>query len=357
MIKKIAFFMLAILPYVAKAQITINAQLPAAGLVTKDQLWNLITVNNNADVLDVSVKMNLQDAVTGQVVLSASTGNILLSKGVKVITNRDIQPVVYNYNVQELSRKYLPMGAYIACFRVVKNEEAQTLLGEDCISINIDPLSPPLLNTPADQAEIQTPYPQFSWMPPTPFDMFSNMSYDLLVTELLVGQNATEAIQYNTPIYSKTNINQPYETYNSSFTKLEVGKKYAWQVVAKNGLSYAAKTDVWTFKITNDKPAEKVSNITYITLGGENAESGTYNLKDDNLNVKYYSYKKEYNATIKIKTTSGEVVQELKQKIVYGDNFFNIKLNKAIVKEKQYVLVLEGQEGKICSSLFSINNK
>lgn len=357
MIKKIFFFILFAFPVITKAQVSINAQLPPGGLVQKDQLWNLVISNNKADILDVSIKMNLQDAVTGQVVLSASTGNILIGKGVKILNSRDVQPVMYNYNVQELSRNYLPMGTYVACYRLVKNGEGQESLGEDCININIDPLSPPLLNTPADKSDIQTPYPQFSWMPPSPFDMFNNLSYDLLVTELLPGQNATEAIQYNTPIYSRTNLSQPYEIYSSSFTKLETGKTYAWQVVAKNGLSYAAKTEIWTFKITNEIPSSKTTNITYITLGNANNENGSYNLKDENLNIKYFSYAKDYNANIKLKTLEGGTILELKQKVLYGENYFNIKLNNKIEDGKYYLIELEGYDGKIYSSSFSVNNK
>lgn len=65
--------------------------------------------------------------------------------------------------------------------------------------------------------------------------MFSSLSYELLVTEVLQGQTPIEAIQYNTAIYSKGNINQAYESYASSFYKLDTGKLYAWQVIAKMG--------------------------------------------------------------------------------------------------------------------------
>src|SRR6478736_755496 len=114
MVKKIILLGLGLLPFLVNAQVTINAQLPPAGFVPKDQLWNLILVNNNADILDVNMQLDLQDATTGQVVLTAATGNLLLGKGVTVIAAKDIQPILYNYNVADMSRNYLPMGAYIA---------------------------------------------------------------------------------------------------------------------------------------------------------------------------------------------------------------------------------------------------
>ena len=275
MVKKIILLGLGFLPLLLKAQLVLNAQLPAAGFVQKDQLWNLILVNNNADLLDVSIRMDLQDAASGQVVLSASTGNFLVGKGVKNITARDLQPILYNYNVPELSKNYLPMGGYVACYQVMGGIRKDASLAQECIRFNIDPLSPPLLSSPADKAVIESPYPQFTWMPPSPYDMFTNLSYDLLVTEVTEGQSATEAIQYNTPVYSKSDITQPYESYASSFTKLDTGKIYAWQVVAKNGLSYAAKTEVWTFKIAPLSWVQQVIDQTpYSKMKRNNPDKG-----------------------------------------------------------------------------------
>ena len=143
MVKKIILLGLGFLPLLLKAQLVLNAQLPAAGFVQKDQLWNLILVNNNADILDVSIQMDLQDAATGQVVLSASTGNLLIGKGVKNITAKDLQPILYNYNVPELSRNYLPMGAYIACYQVISNVIKEGPLAQESIACLDDFLSEP----------------------------------------------------------------------------------------------------------------------------------------------------------------------------------------------------------------------
>ncbi len=355
MINKIIFSILLVVPFITKAQITINAQLPPGGLVQKEQLWNLVIANNKAEILDVSIKMNLQDAVTGQVVLSASTGNILLGKGVKIISNRDIQPVQYNYNVQDVSRTFLPMGNYTACYRLMKNDDGQEALGEDCISINIDPLSPPLLNTPADNSILEIQYPQFTWMPPTPFDMFSNLSYDLLVTELLPGQNATDAIQYNTPIYSRSNLSQPYENYSSSFTKLEIGKTYAWQVVAKNGQRYSAKTAVWIFKIKDtEKPLENTNN-TYFLL--DDNVTGNYITKANIIHVRYYSGTATYSGVFIFSDEKGNIIKKITKTVVAGDNYFDLNITGSFLQNKLYKCTLTDKENKTHTLTFSINKK
>jgi len=331
MVKKIVLLGLGFLPLLLKAQLVLNAQLPAAGFVQKDQLWNLIIVNNKADILDVTIQMDLQDAATGQVVLSASTGNLLIGKGVKNIAAKDLQPILYNYNEPDLSRNYLPMGAYIACYQVISNVIKEGPLAQECIRFNIDPLSPPLLSSPADKAEIQSPYPQFTWMPPTPYDMFTNLSYDLLVTEVTEGQSATEAIQYNTPIYSKSDITQPYESYASSFTKLDTGKIYAWQVVAKNGISYAAKTEVWTFKIAPPSWVQQLIEQTpFIKLKRDNPEKGI--APNGILKMSYTNETADTSVMVHLKEVSAtnkeDVVFELK--INRGENLIQKDIQKLL---------------------------
>jgi hypothetical protein len=355
MLKKLFAVCLGFLPLLGKAQVTLNAQLPPAGFVQKDQLWNLIVVNNNADILDISIQLNLQDGATGQVVLTANTGNIVAGKGVKNITVRDVQPVLYNYAAPDFSKKYLPMGSYVACYQLINNANRKTLMAEECIRINIDPLSPPMLNSPSDKSEIQSLYPQFTWMPPTPFDMFTSLSYDLLVTEVLEGQSATEAIQYNTPIYTKDNINQPYESYASSFTKLDTGKIYAWQVIAKNGLNYAAKTEVWTFKIKSNNLLKPAVNDTYILL--DDKAIGTYLVKSDVLHVKYYSFNAAYQAQLTYSDEQGNMIKQVTQKIIQGDNYFDLSLATGFQQNKVYKLSITDSENKMHTLTFSINKK
>lgn len=357
MLKKIIIIVICALPLFTKAQVTINAQLPPGGFVQKEQLWNIILVNNNADVLDVSIQLNLQDAFTGEVVLTAITGNIILAKGVKLLKAGDVQPISYNYTQSDLFRNYLPMGGYIACYRIINNKGRKDApLTEECIRVNIDPLSPPMLNSPADKEEIATPYPQFSWMPPTPFEMFSNLNYDILITEVLQGQSPTEAIQYNTPIYTKGNIVQPYESYAGSFTKLDAGKIYAWQVIARNGMNYSAKTEVWTFTIGKNKIEKRDISNSYVSLKNSGDDQNIYYLKDDKLSIRFYSFEKDFTAKIKILTTDLKIVDEINQKILYGDNFFNLKTGQKVKDKQLYLIELLGKDGIKHTALFSLKN-
>ena len=337
-----------------QAQVTINIVQPPAGMITKDQLWNLVLTNNSNTVSEVSILLNLKDAVTGQSVLSAGTRSLLLNKGIKMLAIQDIQPVQYNYGANDLAGKFLPLGAYIACYTVSRYEqEAMQTLATECARINIVPVSPPLLNTPANKSVLQTPAPQLTWIPPAPLDMFDNLNYSVSVAEVMEGQSPREAIAYNTPVYTTAHVKAPYENYPSSYSKLQPGKTYAWQVTARNGASYAATTEVWTFSLATDTTKIETVNASYILLDKENA-GGVHTVKDKELKIKYYSFDKTHTTQVRFLDPDGKLVQEVKQAISYGDNYFGFKLNHAFRANRIYLIeITDLQENKHTAS-FSI---
>ncbi|HEY4207856.1 MAG TPA: hypothetical protein VGM31_13630, partial [Puia sp.] len=154
-----------------------------------------------------------------------------------------------------------------ACYTVVAPEKGVTLRAENCIQLNVDPLSPPLLNTPADEAQLFTTYPQFTWLPPTPVGLFNDLSYDLIVVEVLPGQGKADAIQQNIPVYNAGFVKDLYSNYPSSYRALDTAHLYAWRIVALNNGLPAAMSDIWTFRvITPPVPGLKQKEQPYIEL-------------------------------------------------------------------------------------------
>lgn len=357
MVKKIIGLLAFSAPWLLPAQITISVQLPPAGMIQKEQLWNLVLVNNGNAAIEATILLNLQDAVTGQPVLSAGSRTILLNKGVKMLTIADVQPVQYNYGGAIISGNYLPLGSYIACYTIASNtgaERPQTL-ADECVRVNINPLSPPLLITPADKSVSATPYPQFAWLPPAPIDMFSNLNYDLSVAEVLEGQSPAEAMLYNNPVYVNNNLKASFENYPSSYTRLDTGKLYVWQVTARNDMSYSATTQVWTFSIQPiENPQEKPVSIAYILVSRTKEAGGINYIEGNNLSIKYYSFDSEHQTTIKLLDTQGRLLQTIEQKIMYGDNFFNLTLNGSFQPGNQYLIEITDQKNMAHTGLFSI---
>jgi hypothetical protein len=357
MFKKLLVNILVFVPAILQAQVTLNVQMPSAGLVQKDQLWNLMLVNNSPTIYTASLQLNLQDPQNGQIVLTATTGNFLLGKGVKMMRVTDIQPINYTYSLPDFNRNYLPMGNYVACYQVIDvGTRSELALAEECLKINIDPLSPPLLNTPSNKAELDISYPQFTWMPPAPLDMFSTLSYDLLVTEVLPGQTDAEAIQNNFPIYNVTNLTQTFNNYASSFKKLDTGKIYAWQVVAKNGINYAAKTEVWSFKLKSPSAASpnRIAKM-FIEIQSITDENNLpqHFISERVLRLKYYSSQQSQKFKLSIFDENKKIVSATDLSLAVGENFIELPLTLKIKVNKTYKVELQGAENS--QPLFKFN--
>lgn len=355
MIKKVISLFALCIPLIVQSQITVSVQLPPAGLVQKDQLWNLVLSNTGTSAEEITVFLNLRDALTGESVLSADTRSLSIPRGVKLIGIGDVRPVQYNVGVARFNNTYLPLGSYIACYTIARGygEQGQKL-AEECVRININPLSPPLLNSPLNKAVINVKYPQFTWVPPAPLDMFDNLNYDVSVAEVLEGQSPAEAILYNTPVYNKGYLTTTYDNFPSTFSRLQAGKTYAWQVTAKNNLNYSVVTDVWTFSIAADSAKTSVTSATYVLLKHNNEQTGINYIPNNNLFVKYYSYDKEHETTVRFLNADRKVVQEKNHTIIYGDNFLHFTLNNKFQSKQIYFIEITDLQNNKLTASFTI---
>ena len=265
----ICFLFLGILS--TEAQISMTLQVPPAGVLVKNQLWNMLLVNSGTRSMLLRVNLVLLDVKTNQPVLTASTTPFLLGKGARQLQAKDLSPIQYTYNgpasnTDRDPNGMLPAGSYQACYTVLSTEKGLPFV-ENCIQLNIDPLSPPLLNTPADEGSLYTTYPQFTWLPPTPVGLFNDLSYTLILVEVLAGQGKADAIQQNIPVYSAGFIKNLYMNYPSSYRALDTARLYAWRIVAMNNGQPTAMSDIWTFRVTvPPKPGLKIQSSAYVSL-------------------------------------------------------------------------------------------
>jgi hypothetical protein len=243
-------------------------------VLRKAQLWNMLLVSASSTPMRVSIELRVSDARTGQPLLTGVSRSIPLNKGAKQIQAGDVTPVIYEYLSPAADRSangLLTAGTYLACYSVMQqNGEVNTLLAEDCLPFAVEPVSPPLLNTPADQSTEEPNLPQFSWLPPAPLTIFSDLNYDMLMVELRAGQSAAEAIQQNIPVFRSLHNRNLFVNYPVSAVALDTAKRYAWTITANNGNQFAAQTDVWTFKIKGVQPVNNISTEdAYIQLRKE----------------------------------------------------------------------------------------
>ncbi|MEO9023271.1 MAG: hypothetical protein ABI237_18500 [Ginsengibacter sp.] len=235
----------------AIAQLTIQANIPAAGFIQKGQLWNILVVNNSTASYDCKLNLSLKDRITGQEVLTAATGFFTVSAGALQLNENNLNPIQYNYISSGMDTKLqglLPVGAYTACYTVAE-ASGKVQFAENCFEFDVEPLSPPLLAFPADSTQSDVQPLQFVWMPPTPAGMFNRLQYEILITQINENQKPDEALQQNIPFYTEGDLMNNTLNYSGNNLSFEKDKWYAWQIIARDDNSYAAKSEAWVFKV------------------------------------------------------------------------------------------------------------
>jgi hypothetical protein len=236
------------------AQVAMTLQVPPMGLTLKPQLWNLSMVNTSGQPVNVQLNLVMTDMGTGEPVMTASTPHLLIPPGVKMITPDDVSPVFYQagagYMIDPAPSGFLPIGVFNVCYDLVKwTNDISEQLAEECMTVEVEPLSPPQLVQPGDSDRISFNRPFFIWLPPTPVYGFSTLQYDWVLAEVQATQSASDAIQQNLPLLTQPNISFTSFQYPLSMPELDTGKIYAWQVTAKSNGITVANSEIWSFKI------------------------------------------------------------------------------------------------------------
>jgi hypothetical protein len=272
----------------ANSQVIITIPGLPNGLVKPDMLWNIIVVNQG-QAFDGIIQLVLKDKNNNQIVNINST-LISFPKGAKTIFPNSVVPVRYTYN-QLSSDQWIKVGKYFICYTISKiastpnpTFETQTVfeinqnsevIANECTELNIEPISPPILNIPADKGNIYETKPVFLWQAPTPFQSFSNLKYEIKLVELQKGQSLNLAIQNNTPIYYNNSIYSTALILPSSLKDLEVNHSYAWQVTAYDQNSYSIKSECWQFNIAKDSVMDIIDKSPYMHMSSQTATIGT----------------------------------------------------------------------------------
>lgn len=338
------YLVLSMLALRAVAQVSMTVQLPPAGILQKAQLWNIVLVSASTTPENVRISLRLMDAQTNQPLLTGITRVITVNKGAKQLRATDVMPVQYEYLNTTIDRSVnglLSAGNYVACYSLmVIGDKVGNQPGEDCIPFVIEPVSPPLLNTPANKSVLESRLPQFTWLPPAPVSLFTDLNYEMILTEQHPGQSPEEAIQQNIPVYRAPRLKNMYVNYPAGAVALDTTKQYAWTVTARNGSLYAAQTEVWTFRIKGVQNNTQVTNGAYVQLKKEldgvvincNYLRCAYNNETADSTVKYELIALENDNRI---AGSGSLA------VKRGDNRLDVPLNKmGLSNSKSYLFRL-----------------
>src|SRR5438552_537331 len=100
-----------------QAQVSMTLQVPPAGVLVKNQLWNMLLVNSGNTSMLVRVNLVLLDVQTNQPVITATSAPITLGKGGRQLQARDLGPIQYAYSIPASRvdmdpNGLLPAGSY-----------------------------------------------------------------------------------------------------------------------------------------------------------------------------------------------------------------------------------------------------
>jgi len=342
------------------AQVSMTLQVPPSGVMQKNQLWNMVLVYTGDVPKDIYIELSLLDTRDNRPAMTGVARKVTLVKGAKQVQAADVSPVQYDYlspafNVDRNPNGLLPIGNFTACYVVsAYNGENKAILAEDCIPVEVAPLSPPLLNTPADEAVLETPYPQFTWLPPAPLHLFNDLSYDALIVEVRKGQSSTEAIQQNIPVANTGNYRNLFMNYPASNKALDTGKVYAWRIVAKNNNQFVAQSEVWTFKVSGKsiKPGT-VDNGAYFKLKRE--PSSSYTSSNGALKIEYNNQANDSSVHYRVVSADDPkagIIKEGQFILKYGQNFIDLTLDKVLTDKRMYILQLINSRKEVWSMMF-----
>lgn len=254
--RRIIFFLLTFLFIdAAKTQLVVILQSPPAGFTYKPQLWTMVLSNTGTQPISLHIEVTLNASGSAQQVMTGVTKTFNLPTGATQINLNQLMPVQYNilasgYNIDPNPLGLLPLGEFEVCYHFFKHGgDAIEQIAEQCQDITIGPMSPPQLIYPYDQTSIEETHPQFSWLPPVPVNLFSNLSYDFFLVEINANQSAADAVQQNVPIYHTNNLAASNLLYPVSAPGLQFNQRYAWKINAKSNNSVVAQSEVWEFAL------------------------------------------------------------------------------------------------------------
>lgn len=323
------------------AQILLTPQVPQSGVSQKQQLWDLSISNAGNANATIVIQLLLTDKSTGTPVLSGESKAITIAPGAKFFKQNNFMPVIYtvlssNYALDASTNGLLPLGNFDVCYSVFNGDARgnRDAISEECTSILVEPLNPPLLVTPADKDSIDETRPVFNWIPPSPATLFSKLLYEFKLVEVAAGQTPETAIQEQLPIIFKTQLISASLSYPSSVKPLDTSKVYAWQVTALNRSSPVAQSDVWSFKINNNTAtlSETTDNTPFYMLKTD-LSAGLFNVKGDVLKVMYNNVNNDKTVLLNIYNISKKVRNKLELNsnsiaVHSGQNFISFNLSE-----------------------------
>lgn len=335
--KKILLFVILFASFnSSNSQVIVTLQISPEGLSVKPQLWNALLINTGNSSIIIKINLSLTDVNSGQQVLYATSSTFDLPQGATNITAEHVMPISYTvlnntFNFDQSLNDFIPIGNYTICYQVLKqNTESFEEISEECENITIEPLSPPILTTPDDMGQLEDARPLFTWAPPAPLALFTNLTYKYSLVEVLQGQSSSAAIQQNIPLLQQNGIINMFLQFPLSQMPLDTSKIYAWQVTANSNSLPVSNSEIWTFKITSANDQDNKSMGSGFIKLRKNDEI-PITIGSDYLRYEYLNESNDSLVNIMITDITSNNLKvigdgENLQKVQFGQNYIEMNL-------------------------------
>lgn len=339
----ILLFVTALLAYPACAQVNIMFVPEIYGRNVNGLLECKILSTNQR--LTASLTVTVRERKEGTVCV-LRTGEFLVVPGTNTVPATAARSGSVQFANSRTGRiigqsKLFPTGEYDYCFALtIRNTDNPPF--EQCFSYSLAPFTELSLIDPFNKDTICSKRPVLSWEPLIP--AIPGSYYQLVLSEVKTGQNATEALNYNLPLINQRSLISPVLPYPSMGRELQQGKKYAWQVTAYKDLTILNRSAVWEFvvdcKDSLNKDEEETDN------GYRDIEEGAYGNfyaahgKLKLMIVNDYA-PQDLNYEIYAVIGYGQKIKRLpKVRLLYGKNKVSIDLAnvKGLVPHQYYVM-------------------
>lgn len=344
-------------------QISIMIVKPQKLQVKVSDMFNVDVINSGNQTIVIYLKGYILNMKTGSKVAEGKTNYYEFKSGLTHLNEAYLKPT-YFFNSEIVEQTgFLPYGNYQICLKVYAyqtNEE----LGTECIEEEVTPLSPPLLLSPENSSIIPTPFPLLVWIPPAPISSAVKVLYELRITDLQPNQTPYDAITRNYNVFEQNDIKNTFQQYPSNALPIEIGKTYAWKIIAKTATGiFIGETEIWTFKYEPPSVSKNPNRITPIGVASKNPNSGYLLVTNDTLNFTFEDRNMDYKSGLSFKLfdmSNSEVENECNIKISSkgNSNVFSLFLNQCDqIKDGFYQLNVFNKQNEVFIIRFKLENK
>lgn len=337
-------------------KVIITLQRPPLNQLNISHIWSLTLKNTTSADLKIYLKGFASEEKRGTIVEGESK-IFTLPTGENRYGYNDFKNGTVNWINKDLQEILLrtgnaPEGNYTICVTAF-NEDNEIIGKENCIEHTVDLLSSQeiMLVSPDDGENIDIKENlTFTWMPINPA---SKDGYKLKLVEIIGNQSIDEAINKNNALFSEKGIKTTTLLYPISAKKLELGKKYGWQVSIKGiDEKEEIKSETWSFSIISSEIVEEKKEIKntldilkyFIDLKEEPDDNYTV-IYNDTLNVQFMNdYSSNEKLIINIFDESLKLInegktKELDFKVINGLNRISINTKKLKLQEDKIYLL------------------